>query len=51
VNDLGAISFPLDREGQRSRALAATGRAERIADELTRGKFVVNPEVQVSLAR
>ena len=49
VNDAGTIPFPLIGEVEVA-GLSPQQAARRIADKLTSGKFVVNPEVQVSLA-
>ena len=49
VTDAGAIPFPLLGEVQVA-GLTPQQAASRIAERLTKGKFVVNPEVQVSIA-
>ena len=49
VTDQGTIFFPLIGEVQVA-GLTPQQASKRIADQLSRGKFVVNPEVQVSIA-
>ena len=49
VTDQGTIFFPLIGEVQVS-GLTSNQAARRIADRLASGKFVVNPEVQFSIA-
>ena len=49
VTDQGTIFFPLIGE-VRVAGLSPQQAGKRIADELQRGKFVVNPEVQFSIA-
>ena len=49
VTDQGTIFFPLVGE-VRVAGLSPQQAGKRIADELTRGKYVVNPEVQFSIA-
>ena len=49
VSDAGTIPFPLLGE-VKVVGLTPQQAAKRIADQLTSGRFVVNPEVQVSIA-
>jgi len=49
VNEAGAIPFPLLGEVKVA-GLTPQQAASRIAEQLARGKFIVNPEVQVSIA-
>jgi polysaccharide export outer membrane protein len=49
VTDQGTIFFPLIGEVQVA-GLTPQQASQRIADQLSKGKFVVNPEVQLSIA-